>query len=386
MVTRVERWTGREASALQQVLRMSDRAFAEHLDISRNTVVTWRQKGASVMCNSNTAQLLDSAVALLSPADRAEFQRRLQQNGEVNLPSEAGPSAGPQLSLVSHQFIPVQLGTSAEILFRAGTEHPHGPAELDQRTHALRGNTDDRRARLHVYGFGIGVLHLEQNLRPNSVTELALWRYPSYPGNRRWTQQAVMELATTLVGREVTIDQPEYVLSVYEVRTHPWSSGDLDTGLQLMATPSVLVDRSDELRPVSLGIEADRFEQGWSHRDAIRFAGGVSHGVAGWSGVAYHPDPAERALPIGAIVALELDLQALWALSLRMLHPVKNGQDPETLPSVGWRWLRGVLTKLTSAGPTETAQHRAMREAIVGTSDLPKQLSTALEALKEIAP
>ncbi|MFD9686817.1 XRE family transcriptional regulator [Kitasatospora sp. NPDC059088] len=384
MGIRVERWTGQEASALQQVLRMADRDYAEHLDVSRTTVVTWRRKGELVVCNKLTAQLLDSAVALLSPTDRNTFEMLLQRVSEPppESPATTRRAPGQQLSLVSHQFIPVPLGAAADGLFGTGHGCPVGPAAMEQRAHPLA-DPGDRRARLHVYRFGIGVLHIRQDLLPASVTELAIWRYRSYPENRNWAQKAVLDLATRL-GLSIQAPEPEYVLSVYELRQHGWTEAELETGLHLLATPSILVDRSDETNPVALGVEEQRFSQGWRDPAAISFHGGASRGVAGWSGVAYFPQPDEKALPIDAVVSMELDVQALWALSLHLHRTVENGQDPHMPQEFGWRFLRAVHSRLTSARSTETAQHRAMRAAVVGTSDLPQRLKDVWAAMKEV--
>ena len=44
-MTAISSWTGREASALRQALRLSVRAFAEHLDVAPRTVSKWAKLG-----------------------------------------------------------------------------------------------------------------------------------------------------------------------------------------------------------------------------------------------------------------------------------------------------------------------------------------------------
>ncbi|MEV7123800.1 XRE family transcriptional regulator [Kitasatospora griseola] len=382
MDIRIGSWTGREAWCLQQALRMTDRDLAEYLGVSRNSAGNWRKGGEDWVCSSGTAQLLDRAVERLNAADRAVFVEKLREAGAVSTPAATAATGlvGP-LTLTSHQFIPMQLGQSATSLFDRGSSSPAGPANLDRR--ALKVSTDaGRDGTLHIYGFGIGVLHVRQQLRLNSLTELALWRYPSYRENRAWAHREVTTLASSTAAT-TEFPPPDYVLSLYELRQHRWEGAALDPALQLLASPGGLVDRTDETQILPLGVEEQRLADGWRHPDAISFTGGVSRGVASWSGVAYHPEPGERSLLVDDIVAMELDTQALWALSAHLLRLVEDGLDPELPSPYDWRWLRGVHARLTSARPTETAEHRAMRAAVIGTSDLPQRLQAAWAALKE---
>jgi hypothetical protein len=218
------------------------------------------------------------------------------------------------------------------------------------------------------------------------LTELAVWRYRTYPRDRAWAGQRLAQLLDDNGASEALA--PEYVLSAYELREHSWNTSGLQTALQLLATPSVLVNREDPDNPVPLGpdAEAERFAEVWSQPEAVVFGGGVSMGVAGWSGVAYHPRSEERALSMADIVALELDVQALWVLSSHILSMVEENQDPVMPDPYGWRYLRGAHSRLTAARPTETAQHRVMREAILATSELPNRLRAAQDALRETTP
>lgn len=63
-------WTGRTAVALQAALRMSNEAFAEHLDIGVRTVAAWHQK-PGLRPRPEMQQLLDTALAR-APADTGE--------------------------------------------------------------------------------------------------------------------------------------------------------------------------------------------------------------------------------------------------------------------------------------------------------------------------
>jgi hypothetical protein len=235
------------------------------------------------------------------------------------------------------------------------------------------------------------VVHLEEHHRLKSLTELALWRYRTYLKEPGWVGEWMARLLIRHgadKGQSAQSLAPQYVLSAYELRTHSWSRAGLDTALQLLATPSVLVNRQNpaDVVPLGPGVEEAKFREGWAHPEAVTFDGGVSRGVVSWSGVAYHPQPDERALTMSQIVALELDVQALWALSSHILHTIEDGRDPVMPAAYGWRFLRSAYFRLTTARPTETAQHRVMREAILATSELPDRLRAAQDALRDSNP
>ncbi|WTX00961.1 hypothetical protein OG216_46905 (plasmid) [Streptomycetaceae bacterium NBC_01309] len=239
----------------------------------------------------------------------------------------------------------------------------------------------------------MAVVRLEEHRRVNTLTELAVWRYRTYAADPAWVSDCVVRLLEQHALPDEWGDRggslcPQYVLSAYELRDASWTGGSLDTALHLLTTPSVLVNRQDPAHVVPLGPGAEdaKFRDGWTDPKTVPFGGGVSRGVAGWSGVAYHPQPDERALTMSQIVDLELDAQALWALSSHVLHMVESGEDPVMPPEFGWRFLRAAYVRLTTARPTETAQHRVMREAILSTSELPDRLRAAQDALRDGNP
>jgi hypothetical protein len=65
-------WTGRTAVALQAALRLSNDAFAKHLDIGVRTVADWH-KDPNIRPRPDTQQLLDTALARATPEDRERF-------------------------------------------------------------------------------------------------------------------------------------------------------------------------------------------------------------------------------------------------------------------------------------------------------------------------
>ncbi|WP_285739333.1 XRE family transcriptional regulator [Kitasatospora phosalacinea] len=377
----IERWTGQEAGLLQEVLRLSIRQFAQQLGVNPATVQNWRKGGAGLMVSYELQQVLDAQLQLLPDSVRQTFLERCSGASMTAAPPQAS-SGGSGFAVNSHQFVPVHLSPEDTELYEAGTAHHLGPGNLSQRTLDVPGGDEFHQCKLHVYEFGVAVLHIQQRMAFSSITDLAVWRYPSYERNRAWARQAVSELVSNVVGRSTAVT-PQYTLSVYELVRHGWGAEEFGTALHLLATPGVLVDRSIETAPVSLEVEPLRFAERWAHPNAIAFTGTTSRGVAGWSGVAYWQGAGETALSIDDIVAMELDTQALWALSSALLHRVEEGHDPQMPEQFGWRWLRGAASRLTSARPTESAEHRAMRAAVLGTSDLPERLRDAWSALKE---
>ncbi|MFQ3556146.1 hypothetical protein QZN11_04955 [Streptomyces gramineus] len=70
----VQQWTGREASALRAALRMSTRAFAEHLGVALRTVAKWESLGAETKPRPDTQAILDTALARADSAAQAHFE------------------------------------------------------------------------------------------------------------------------------------------------------------------------------------------------------------------------------------------------------------------------------------------------------------------------
>lgn len=70
----VQRWSGREAKALREALRMSVRAFAAHLGISERTVSKWEAGGQGLIPVPDSQALLDTALARASGDVRERFR------------------------------------------------------------------------------------------------------------------------------------------------------------------------------------------------------------------------------------------------------------------------------------------------------------------------
>ncbi|MGW0467961.1 helix-turn-helix domain-containing protein [Streptomyces sp. NPDC003027] len=74
----VQQWTGREAKALRSALRMSTRAFAEHLGVALRTVAKWEKHGADTHPRPDTQAILDTALARADEAAHARFEKVLR--------------------------------------------------------------------------------------------------------------------------------------------------------------------------------------------------------------------------------------------------------------------------------------------------------------------
>lgn len=70
----VTTWTGREANALRQALRMSVTGFAEHLGAARRTVAKWSSQGDKVHLRADMQAALDTVLTRTTPEVRERFE------------------------------------------------------------------------------------------------------------------------------------------------------------------------------------------------------------------------------------------------------------------------------------------------------------------------
>jgi transcriptional regulator with XRE-family HTH domain len=372
----VQRWTGRESRLLRQAMRLSLRDFAAHLGVSDRAVSKWEAGAAGYVPRPDSQAILDTALAQAPDEMRVRFHNALGADSH----DTEGPA---ELHVDSHKFLPVFIGTErAQALLTADNAKPSGSwletAELRAQ------HPDAAECTVHVAPCGVALFHIVQPQCPDSLTELALWRYRSYASDLPWAAQAIEDL---IDGRgRLPAARPEYVLSLYWVHASPWSGEQLHTALRLLSTPSVLVDRgaTDGVTALDGPVEETLLASGFDHPDVVPFGvRGVSAGYAGWSGLAYTSLSAERSLGVGELVACELAVQTLWCYSRQIQQMIEDGQDPAVPEQYGWRFLRAAYSRLTAARPQETAQHCLMREAIVKTSGLAERLRDAQDALRD---
>jgi transcriptional regulator with XRE-family HTH domain len=98
----VQHWTGAETKAFRQAMRLSIRAFAEHLGVDARTVNKWEARGNTIALLPDTQAVLDTALDR-APAD---VKTRFTQAGATQQPASnehialpATNSAGLQLAV-----------------------------------------------------------------------------------------------------------------------------------------------------------------------------------------------------------------------------------------------------------------------------------------------
>jgi transcriptional regulator with XRE-family HTH domain len=76
-VTAVQKWTGREARALREAMRMSVRDFASRLGISARAVSKWEAGGERMVPRPDSQSILDTVLENASPNVRTRFDQLL---------------------------------------------------------------------------------------------------------------------------------------------------------------------------------------------------------------------------------------------------------------------------------------------------------------------
>ena len=89
MIT-LELWTGREAHALREALRMSQREFAAHLGVAARTVAKWDSEGTNVTPRGEIQRILDTALARAEADAHNRFEhflgRRIEPDAALSAP------------------------------------------------------------------------------------------------------------------------------------------------------------------------------------------------------------------------------------------------------------------------------------------------------------
>lgn len=96
-VITMELWTGREARALREALRMSQREFAAHLGVAIRTVAKWDSEGVNVTPRGELQRILDTTLAQAETDVHNRFELFLGRGAEsegVTLASESADAAG----------------------------------------------------------------------------------------------------------------------------------------------------------------------------------------------------------------------------------------------------------------------------------------------------
>lgn len=80
----VHHWTGLEAKALRLALRLSVRAFAEHLGVAVRTVSKWEKQLAATEPRQDTQAILDTALGRADAAAHLRFETFLSETGAAS--------------------------------------------------------------------------------------------------------------------------------------------------------------------------------------------------------------------------------------------------------------------------------------------------------------
>ncbi len=120
----VTTWTGQDANALRNALRMSVTAFAEHLGAARRTVAKWSSQGEQVLPRADMQAALDTVLSRATPEVRERFEAL----------RTAGTSGAP-----------------------VGTAQPDSDARTDTGDEGDSGSDGDVRRRLLLGGAAIGI-------------------------------------------------------------------------------------------------------------------------------------------------------------------------------------------------------------------------------------
>lgn len=284
--------------------------------------------------------------------------------------------------LRSHKFIPLYVGAEGVARIRAACEMSPAASQWLECHRSPVPNYGDA-CHLYTWPFGVAMYHLVEELSPASIAEVAVWRHCSYLENMSWAEQQLHELADCKALSQL------YVLGTYWVDALAADAARRDTLLRMLCVPKVLIERSEESHTPSQAraelVEQTLLRDGYHHPGIEDFGvQGVSVGLASWAGVVYQPLADDRALTEEDLVRCELAVQSAWSYCSYIRTAVENGNDPDVPDEFGWKFLRGLRSRLTTERPQETSQHRSLREAVVKTSGLSEHLTQALEIMREI--
>ena len=287
----------------------------------------------------------------------------------------------PHFSVRSHKFVPGFVGAERAALLRdsAGCTPAEGQWHA---CHAAPVEHPEGQCAVYVWPCGSVVFHLVEDVEFSTIAALAAWRKVSYSDNIKWAAEYLSRVVPD-------VDEASlYVFGAHWLIEPAWPAELTEAALRIMATPSVLLHRDRPMDDEHLAhaemIEQSLLSEAYDHGGIESFGvRGISSGYASWSGVVYHPVAVERSLTESELIACELAVQSMWAFTDAITRQIEQGRDPDVAPEYGWRYLRGVRSRLTTSRPRETGQHQAMRRAILRTSDLMPALEQAIETLRD---
>jgi hypothetical protein len=282
--------------------------------------------------------------------------------------------------VTAHQFAPAYIGDQVEALNSAFSAKrvQVGWAECWQARVELPNDEEPQQGTIYLFDWGVAILHVTLDLRPGSITELAVWRRNAH----RSVRQRLGDLLRPLLGQPVDCS---YVLSSFWLTEPAWTGEDLQTAMRLLCSPRTLLGTGELDLAHAEATEKRLFSEGFAPVDHVDIGtDGISLGWASWAGVSYYPLNVRAALTEEDLISCELLVQGLWCLCDEVQRQVHDGRDPALPASCTWRWLRGQRGRITNAAPNEAHQHRLLRAGVLKTSELPQKLADTVELLKEI--
>jgi transcriptional regulator with XRE-family HTH domain len=390
---------GRQLRAYREAAGYTQQELADQLGYSRPRVAgAEKGDGCALLFWQGCDKLLNAEGSLVAGFEEIEALRRKEASEaaaaarierESRIRSQINDAYRPisdsglaGFSGRSHKFIAAHIGSDVvDQVIEAGSMTPAARQWLE--CHSTEVGHSTGACNLYLWPFGTALFHLVEDLDMPSISTLAGWRIRSYEENLAWATSRLRHLT------QVESVSASYVLSLYWIDSPRCESSKVDTALKVICSPRVLlrreIDNVVEQQEHSERVERSLLTNGFEH-DGLKSFGlsGVSVGYASWSGVVYHPITPEQSLTEAEIVDCELAVQSVWAYSEHVNQQVEEGCDPAVSDKYGWRYLRGVKSRLVNPRPQETGQHRAMRNSIVETSDLIGHLDQAIDVIRQL--
>jgi transcriptional regulator with XRE-family HTH domain len=87
----VQPWIGAETKALRHAMRLSIRAFAEHLGVGARTVNKWEARGSTITLLPDTQALLDTALDRAPDDVKTRFAQTMASSEQQQHTNETQP-------------------------------------------------------------------------------------------------------------------------------------------------------------------------------------------------------------------------------------------------------------------------------------------------------
>ena len=107
----IERWTGHETRLLRGALRMSVRAFADHLGVAARTVSKWELYGSARMPKPELQSALDTVLRRADDEVRRRFELMLNSAGSRHNEPAGSPEVARDLVTSNIGLATTHLGT-----------------------------------------------------------------------------------------------------------------------------------------------------------------------------------------------------------------------------------------------------------------------------------